>query len=267
MVGVWSRGVWNDRNIVRSCLSCHLQDFGHSSDPHDIRLQDVDVSSLDQLSEAVTGVLVFTSGPFHARVCSLQQLKAVKVVWVQNFLKPVDVQVLCGRGQLNGIWNSQRHVTVHHKREVGAHGLSVLSQKLDVFLESDVAFVWAVWKRNLSTPESHLLGSSWVASSAVEVDLLLCGSANQLVDGFSADLSQKIPKGQVNDRNHGDWQTFAAVEHGRTEHLVPQDVVVSWVGAFQESEEMVLHQPTCWRSTESGSKTFGSVSGLDLNTE
>lgn len=80
---------------------------------HDIRLNDIDRSVLDELSEAVLGVLVFARRPFHCWQCALElrlgvsvprragfrvpsthQSVTVKIVRVEDLLPPVNVDLL-----------------------------------------------------------------------------------------------------------------------------------------------------------------------------
>lgn len=46
--------MWNDGQIVGSGHGSDLDELGHPSQPHHVRLQDVDVPALDQFAESVS---------------------------------------------------------------------------------------------------------------------------------------------------------------------------------------------------------------------
>ncbi len=58
--------MWNDRNIVSRRHCGHLDQLGQTTHPHDIGLDDIDVSSFDEFPESIFGVLVFACGEFDA---------------------------------------------------------------------------------------------------------------------------------------------------------------------------------------------------------
>ncbi len=58
MVAVWAAGMGHNRDIVRRGLSSDLDQLSHSSHPHHVRLENVDVAALDKLSESVLGVFM-----------------------------------------------------------------------------------------------------------------------------------------------------------------------------------------------------------------
>ena len=74
-------------------------------------------------------------------------------------------------------------------------------------------------QRHFPTPESHPLGLGRQGSRKVERDILLGTTADHLVDGFTADLAEKVPDGEVDDGDGGKCEALSAVEHGSFKHL------------------------------------------------
>lgn len=243
MVRIWSTGVRNDGDVICGSHRSNLEELGHTSYPHNIGLEDVKVTALDQLAEAVSRVLVLASGELHARVSTLELLETISVIWRQALLPPVKVEVLRCLDHLDCVGNVQRHVAVdlnrvlakvctkyvntNHQREVWANTLAVLREEFNILLQAFDALSRSIWQRNLSTNKAHSLCGCRLGSSAVEVEPLSCRSTDQLVYWLVSDLAEEIPDGKVDDGNDGDWKTLPAVEHGSAVHLLEEVVRVA----------------------------------------
>ena len=238
----------NNGDVVSGRHGSHAEQLGHAAEPHHVRLDDIQVPALDQLAEPVAGVLVLARGELDGGVGALDLLEPVRVVRRKTLLPPVDVEVLGLLDDLNRVRHIQRHVAVHHQRKVRTDGLAVLAEELNVLLQADVSFLRAVRQRHLGTPETRLLGGRRVGTGAVEVETFLGGTTNHLVDGLVADLAEEIPKGEVYDRDDGDGETLAAVEHGGTVHLLEEVVGVSGVSTDEEAFKVLVNEPACWRT-------------------
>lgn len=126
VVRIRPRAVRDDGDVVRGGHRAHLEELGQAAEPHDVGLEDVDRPVLDQLAEAVLGVLVLARRPLDRRHGLLEQPVAVKVVRVQALLPPVDVDLLVDAplGELDRVRHVERHVAVDHEREAGVGGKS-----------------------------------------------------------------------------------------------------------------------------------------------
>lgn len=265
VVAVRTTGVRHDGDVVGSGHGRHAEQLGQAAEPHDVWLDDVQVAALDQLPEAVSAVLMLTGGELEGRVCALDLRKAIRVIGRQALLPPVDVEVLALFGNLNCVRHVERHVAVHHEREVRADGFAVLAQELDILLEPRVPLLGTVRKGHLGAPKAHGLGGRGLGSCAVKIEALLGGAADEAVDGLVAQLAKEIPQRQVDDGDDGDGETFATVEHGPAVHLLKEQVCVAWVGANQESLKVLVDEPAARRTAEARREAHGSVAGLDLD--
>lgn len=215
VIGVRAGGVRHDGDIIGGGESGDLEELGHTTEPHNIGLDDVEVTALDELAEAVAGELMLTGGELDGGVGALQQGVAVEVIGRKALLPPVNVQAngLAALDQLDSVGDSKRHVAVDTKGEIGSDAGSLQTQVLDVLQETLGALVRAVGQSDLGSDEAHGPGGRRLRTSAVEIQSLPSGTADHLVDGLVANLTQEIPDGQVNDRDHGYGQTLAAIEH------------------------------------------------------
>lgn len=248
MVAVGPAGVRHDGDVVGGGHGRDLEELRHAAQPHHVGLDDVEVAALDELAEAVARVLVLSGGELDGGVRALDLLEAVGVIGCQALLPPVDVKVFAGLGDLDGVGHIQAHVAVDHEGEVGANGLAVLAQELDVLAETLVAVIRAVGQRHLGAPEAHRLGGRGLGPGAVEVEALLGGAADEAVDGLVAQLAEQIPDGEVDDGDDGNGETLAAVEHGRAVHLLEQQVGIAGVGADEEALEVLVDEPAGGRA-------------------
>jgi hypothetical protein len=72
--------VWYNGDVV-CCGHCgDLDELGHTTNPHDVGLENVQVAALNQLPEAVSRVLVLASGELHPGVSALDLLKTIRVI-------------------------------------------------------------------------------------------------------------------------------------------------------------------------------------------
>lgn len=71
-------------------------------------------------------------------------------------------------------------------------------------------------QRHLATPEAHATCLSRKRTSEVEGDLgVLRSTTNHLVHGFTTDLAEQVPDGEVDGRNGCDGETLRCERGGR----------------------------------------------------
>ena len=248
-------------------MRADAQQLGQTSHPHDVRLQDVDGTALDQAAEPVAGVLVLAARPGDGGAGALDLDVPFHVVGVQHLFPPVDVELPAALGQTDRVRHAERHVAIDHQREVRTHPLAVGGEERPIVAKPALAVVRPVRQGNLPTEKTHRLRRIRCRSRAVEVDRLARRPADQLADRLLACLADRVPQREVDDADRRDRQALAPVEHRGAVHLVPHPVGVAHVLPDDEASEVVLDQPAGGLAAEAGGNADGTVGELDLDDD
>jgi hypothetical protein len=162
VVGVRSGGVGDNGDIVGSGEGRDLQKLSQATKPHNIRLDDIEVTAFNQLAESIARELVLASGELDSRVGTLQQSVAIEVIGSQALLPPVNVQtlLLTALDQLDSIGNGERHIAVNTQGEIRANTSTLQTEILDVLEQAFGALIRTVGKGHLGTNKASRLGRS-----------------------------------------------------------------------------------------------------------
>lgn len=101
----------------------------------------------------------------------------------------------------------ERHVTVDHDWEIRSDLLPMSLEELDVLPQSNMSIGRTMGQRNFTSPEPELLGDFRLGPGQVQGDILLGSTTDHLVDGLFSDLAEKIPDGEIDDRDGGEGET------------------------------------------------------------
>eukprot|EP00760_Papus_ankaliazontas_P013468 PhM_4_TR15741/c0_g1_i1/m.91919 len=268
MVRVHAAAVGDNEAVVRARHgndSAHLRD---AADPRDVRLQDVSTVVLQQLKEAVPGVLVLARRQQRAALERLAHLGvAVVIVGVQELLHPLQVVRLERTRQLDAVRHAQGHVAVQREGEVGPELLAPAGEELDVLAEALVTIAGAVRTRDFGAHEPHLFGNVGPRRRAVEGQLGPHGATQQLVHGQLADLAPEVPQGKVDGADGLDRETLAAVVRRRAPHLVPHQLDGVGLLALDELAQMFLDKIARGIAADAHTDARRAVGGLDLDDD
>ena len=169
---------------------------------------------------------------------------AVIIIGGQELLDPLDTPrhlAVDAPRELDGVGHRERHVAVNHDGEVRAAGGAHCLDALDVLAHAHVSIRGAVREGDLAPKKAQLLAELRARGGAVDGQLLLGLSTQQLVHGLAQLLAQRVPDGEVHRRDGLDGQALAAVVDGATPHLVPHELRVAHVLPLHKARKVLLN--------------------------
>src|SRR5262249_31114796 len=160
------------------------------------------------------------------------------VVGRQGFLDPFEPVFLRLLRQANRIVEVEAHPTIEHEPEVIADPRPHLGKFRQILFESGFALGGGVMKRQFATYETQLLCQIGARTGRIEWLLGANRTAQQVIDGFAAELAKEIPEREIDARNGVKYQSFATVVLGGEVHLIPDEFVVPGIAALKEARQM-----------------------------
>lgn len=252
--------VWDD---FAATLSGHVADFhslGQASDPSDVRLSDVDLSAIHQVSEFVAGCLPFAGCDAEATFV-VHAGVAVEVVHPERGFEKVNVEFLpVADGGERSVCAVPSVLDVDHEGEIGAHGVATGGEYFSDFVvalvhagvvvgaeEGDLEFGRAEAdgagvQHPFDEGVAVLLEATAVGlEGGVWLDGVAWGVAEELPDGFAGGFASDVPKGHVDGADGVDDGAASAVHATANVHFLPKSLGVERVFADEHFLEAKAH--------------------------
>mmetsp|Transcript_34440 Transcript_34440/g.94786 ORF Transcript_34440/g.94786 Transcript_34440/m.94786 type:complete len:272 (-) Transcript_34440:314-1129(-) len=259
----------DDEDIVRSGEGHDAPGLCDAAKPRNVRLQDVRRLLVDERLEAEAGVFMLARRQHEAQIANHLLHFGVTIVLVrrEELFHPREVEVWLREppGQRDGVWDSERHVTVEHQREAISDEFTRLLTKRDVFLHALSTIGGPEGARNLAANEAEALPRVRPRGRRVHREDRLRGPAEKHVDRLLPKLPQEVPQGQVHGREGLYRQALASVVQRRAEHLVPHKLYVSRILALDEAAKVVLDNVARRGAADGDARPASAIFRFDLD--